>query len=299
MDYLAKSITKNGHFRAYVADASNVVKQMTEMHKMSPDVTVAFGRTLIATALVGSSLLKEDDQMHISINGRGPIGQIVTETNSKSELRGYVTNPKAIAKTNTNGEADISNLVGLNGTLRVTKVHPGLDPYTGEVKLVTGQIGDDFTYYLAQSEQIPSAVGVSVFVDSKGLVKSAGGFLLQTLPGANDTELDLLEQHLRKMPNISSMLAEGLSANQILAQLFANLKVDILETIPLKTADELPKKWYADAIGTLPKKEIQAMIDEDHGAEIVSRFTEKKYNFSKEELKKILALKMDKKLDEE
>ncbi|WP_143875454.1 Hsp33 family molecular chaperone HslO, partial [Oenococcus oeni] len=133
-------------------------------------------------------------------------------------LRGYVTNPKAIAKTNTNGEADISNLVGLNGTLRVTKVHPGLDPYTGEVKLVTGQIGDDFTYYLAQSEQIPSAVGVSVFVDSKGLVKSAGGFLLQTLPGANDTELDLLEQHLRKMPNISSMLAEGLSANQILAQ---------------------------------------------------------------------------------
>ncbi|AZZ60968.1 Hsp33 family molecular chaperone HslO [Oenococcus sp. UCMA 16435] len=297
MDYLAKSVTKNGHFRAYITDASDTVKQMTQMHKMSPDAAVVLGRTLIATALMGTSLLKGDDQMHISINGRGPIGQIVTETNSKAELRGYVTSPKVVAKINANGEADISNLVGLNGTLRVTKVHRGLEPYTGEVKLVTGQIGDDFTYYLAQSEQIPSAVGVSVFVDSNGEVKSAGGFLLQTLPGASDAELDLLEQHLRKMPNISSMLSEGLSASQILAQLFSNLKVDILETIPLKTADELPKKWYANAIETLPEKEIQAMIDEDHGAEIVGRFTEKKYNFSEEELKKILSLKRDKKSD--
>ncbi|MFT8323897.1 Hsp33 family molecular chaperone HslO [Oenococcus sicerae] len=294
MDYLAKSLTTNGHFRAYVTDMSQTVQQAAEMHATSPDATIVLGRALIATALTGTSLLKGNDQIHVNINGRGPIGQIVTETDANANLRGYVTNPKAVAENGRNGLPDIAGLVGLKGSLKMTKIQPGLKPYVGQVALITSEIGDDFTYYLAQSEQIPSAVGVSVFVDSKGKVQHAGGILLQTMPGASDTELDLLEQHLAKMPNISSMLAEGLTANQILENLFAHLKLTVLETMPVQLAPELDKNWYAEAIATLPAQEIQAMIDEDHGAEIVGRFTNKKYQFSENELKGILASKTHK-----
>ncbi|WP_439425335.1 Hsp33 family molecular chaperone HslO [Oenococcus alcoholitolerans] len=291
MDYLTKSITENGHFRAYVTDMTEVVGQSAKMHAASPDATVILGRALIATALMGTSLLKGTDQMHININGRGPIGQIVTETNAQALLRGYVTNAQVSLSQADRKNERYSKLVGLNGTIRVTKMQPGMNPYNGEVGLATGEIGDDFAFYLAQSEQIPNAVGVSVFVDSKGEVQSAGGFMIQTLPGAAENELDLLEQHIKRMPNISSMLSEGYKAEQILAQLFGNSRLDILDTIPVKLAPELPKKWYASALKSLPESELKAMIEEDHGAEIVGRFTGKKYQFTEDELRQILLTK--------
>lgn len=293
MDYLIKSVTHNGHFRAYLTDMSDLVRKAAEIHHSSPDATTVLGRALIATALTGTSLLKGSDQIHVAINGRGPIGQIVTETNAQAQLRGYVTNPQASVAKRADGQPNVPVLVGLNGSLRLTKVQPGLEPYTGEVALTTGEIGDDFTYYLAQSEQIPSAVGVSVFVNSKNLVERAGGFLIQTMPGASDNELNLLEQHLGRLPNISSMLAEGLQAEQIFAKFFGQTKMTILDKIPVTLAAPLPKKWYADALGTLPKTELTAMIAEDHGAEIVDRFNGHKYQFSEEELKQILAARKE------
>lgn len=288
MDYLIKSITHNGHFRAYFTDMSALVKKTANIHHSSPDAATVLGRALIATALTGTSLLKGSDQIHVVINGRGPIGQIVTESSAQAQLRGYVTNPKATVAKKADGQPNVPLLVGLKGSLRLTKVQPGLEPYSGEVALVTGEIGDDFTYYLAQSEQIPSAIGVSVFTNSQGIVEHAGGFLLQTMPGASDNELDLLEQHLSRLPSISSMLAEGLQVEQIFPQLFGKEKIDFLDKIPVTLAAPLPKDWYAKALKTLPTKELTAMITEDHGAEIVDRFNGRKYQFSEAELQRIL-----------
>ncbi len=295
MDFLTECITGNGHFRAYITNMTQLVTKSANIHKTSSDATIILGEALICTAIMGKSLLKGKDKLNVKINGRGQIGQIVTETNTPTLLRGYVTNTKAKLSANRTLNRNYSDLVGTDGFISVTKLQDELRPYVGEVPLVKGRIDRDFNYYLVQSEQIPSYINARVLVNPRGRVDSAGGFMLQPLPGASELELNLLEQHIKRLPNIALMLSKGMTVKQILKKVFGKEKININENKEVGLAPNLPKKWYAQALKKLPDKDIMDMINEDHGAEVTERYTEKAYYFSEEELKDILLSKRKRK----
>lgn len=287
-DQFIKAITKNNDFRAFAVNGTNLVREAAQTHDTSRIASVVLGRGLLASTLMAQAVLKGEERLSIQLNGRGPIGNVVVEADAKGSVRGYVTNPQLDVVLNDAGQLDVAQAVGHNGVLQVTKFAPYANPYIGQSQLVSGEIGDDFTYYLAQSEQIPSAIGVSVYMNEDDTVGVAGGFLVQALPGATDASIDQLEKALANMRPLSDMLSDGYTSLDILEEIFGKGEVNILQTAGVGLAAEPPKSAYAKMLATLPTEEIKAMIDEDDGAEVVGKFSGKRYFFTATELREIL-----------
>lgn len=287
-DQFIKAITKNKYFRTFAVNGTNLVHQAAQIHETSRIAAVVLGRGLLATILTAQAVLKGEETLSTKINGRGPIGNVVVESDAKGSVRGYVTNPNLETLINEAGQLDVAKAVGKNGFLQVTKFAPYSDPYIGQSQLVSGEIGDDFTYYLAQSEQTPSVIGVSVYMNSDDTVAGAGGFLVQALPDATDEAIDQLEVALKNMKPLSEMIQERYTPLEVLEEIFGKGEVEILQTAGIGLAAEPSKDAYAKMLLTLPASEIQAMIKEDHGAEIVGKFSGKRYFFTEEQLSEIL-----------
>lgn len=287
-DQFIKAITKNKYFRTFAVNGTNLVHQAAQIHETSRIAAVVLGRSLLATTLAAQAVLKGEETLSTKINGRGPIGNVVVESDAKGSVRGYVTNPNLETLINEARQLDVAKAVGKNGFLQVTKFAPYSDPYIGQSQLVSGEIGDDFTYYLAQSEQTPSVIGVSVYMNSDDTVAGAGGFLVQALPDATDEAIDQLEVALKNMKPLSEMIQERYTPLEVLEEIFGKGEVEILQTAGIGLAAEPSKDAYAKMLLTLPASEIQAMIKEDHGAEIVGKFSGKRYFFTEEQLSEIL-----------
>lgn len=293
-DYLVKSMTKDGKFRAYAVNATHVVEKAHEIHDTWSASSAALGRTLVGTILLATAGLQGEAGMTVKIQGDGPVGFIVADGTAKGTVKGYMGNPHVSLPANAKGKIDVSGAVGKKGTLSVTKMAPGdKTPYTGEVNLVSGELGDDFTYYLAQSEQIPSAVGLSVFVNPDESIDVAGGFMIQVLPGATDEEITKLEKTLKDLPLVSEMLRDGDTPEDILTKIFGD-DLKILETMPVRYECDCSKERFAHALASISKKDMEKIINEDHHAETVCQFCGKKYEFDEDELKKIYAEMTDK-----
>jgi molecular chaperone Hsp33 len=203
-------------------------------------------------------------------------------------VKGYIQNPHISLPLNEKGKIDVRGAVGTNGVFTVIKDLGLKEPFSGQTPIVSGELGEDFTYYLAVSEQIPSAVGLSVLVNTDDTIKTAGGFMLQVMPGASDEVIEALEERLKNLPNVSSLLEEGKTPEDILEIIFEGEAVMILEDSPVQFNCECSKEKFATAIITLGTSEIQAMIDEDHGAEAVCSFCGEKYYFDEPELEELI-----------
>ncbi|WP_412988786.1 Hsp33 family molecular chaperone HslO [Pediococcus siamensis] len=286
-DYLIKSIVNDGMFRAYVVNGTNIVREAQKRHDTWSAATAALGRSLVGTLMLSSSLLKGKEKLTVKINGGGPVGGIVIDGNANGTVKGYLQHPHVSLPLNAKHHIDVGKAVGNQGTLSVTKDMGLKDPFTGNVGLASGEIGDDFTYYLAQSEQIPSSVGVSVFVNPDETVAVAGGFMIQVMPGASDEAIDRLQTTLNNLPLVSDLLRQGKTPEAILEMLFANDKVKILDKLPVSFKCDCSKERFAAAMTSLPQSEIAAMIAEDHGAEVTCRFCGNQYHYSETELKAI------------
>lgn len=288
-DYLIKSVVDDGQFRAYAVDATELVREAQRRHDTWSAASAALGRSLVATLMLSSSVLKGDDTLTVRINGGGPVGGIVVDGNANGTVKGYLQNPHVNLPLNARHKIDVSAAVGAEGSLSVTK-DLGLDkPYTGQVPLASGEIGDDFTYYLAQSEQIPSAVGVSVFVNEDNSVQVAGGFLVQVMPDAKDDAISHLEKRLKEVPMVSELLLDGQKPEDMLNLLFGQEHVKLLDKMPVSFECDCSKEQFAKALASIPKSQMQEIIDEDHRAETVCNFCKNKYEFSEAELRDILA----------
>lgn len=291
-DYLVKSVAENGQFRAYAVNATALVEEAHQIHDTWSAASAALGRAMVGTLLLATSGLQGEAGMTVKIQGDGPVGFIVVDGTAQGTVKAYMQNPHVHLPLNAKGKIDVAGAVGKTGTLSVTKMAPGdKTPYTGEVNLVSGELGDDFTYYLAQSEQIPSAVGLSVFVQSDDHIEVAGGFLIQVLPGASDEAINHLETTLRELPLVSDLLREGKTPEQILETIFAGRDLKILEKMPVEYKCDCSKDRFEKALASLSKDDLQEMIDNDHGAEAVCRFCGHKYHFSEEKLKYLVATK--------
>lgn len=282
-DYLVKALVYGGAVRAYAVNATATVAEAQRRHDTWNTASAALGRSLVGGLLLGATV-KGEDKMTVKIQGDGPAGAIIIDSNGKGDVKGYVQNPHINLPLNEKGKIDVRGAVGTNGVFTVIKDLGLKEPFSGQTPIVSGELGEDFTYYLAVSEQVPSAVGLSVLVDTDDSIKTAGGFMLQVMPGDSEEIIETLEECLKDLPNVSSLLDEGKSPEDILAVIFGEEPIQFLEELPVQFNCECSKEKFSTAILTLGTSEIQAMIDEDHGAEAVCSFCGEKYHFDEAEL---------------
>lgn len=288
-DYLVKALCYDGFVRAYAVRATETVAEAQRRHDTWHTASAALGRTLIGSLLLGATV-KGDDKLTVKIQGDGPAGAIVVDSNGKGEVKGYIKNPHLSLPANEHGKLDVRGAVGTEGLFTVIKDLGLKEPFSGQTPIVSGEIAEDFTYYLAVSEQIPSAVGLSVLIDTDDTVKTAGGFMIQIMPGADDTVISKIETALKNTPLISDLLDKGQTPEEILADLLGADDFDVLETMPVCFKCDCSKEKFGAAIIALGVAEIQDMIEEDHGAEAVCSFCNNNYHYSETDLE---ALKVE------
>lgn len=285
-DKLIKALGYNDQIRVYVLDTTDMVKTAQEKHETWSAATAALGRAMVGTTLLGATL-KGDETLTVRIEGGGPVGYILVDSNGKGETKGYIQNPKIGLPLNEQGKIDVKAAVGTEGMLTVSKDLNMKRPFVGQVPLISGELGEDFTYYMANSEQVPSAIGLSVLVNPDESVKAAGGFMIQVLPNASEETIGKVEEAIAGLPLISKLMDEGETPEQILGRLVKDESARILETMPVSFKCNCSKERFKDAIVSLGEKEIQEMIDEDHGADAVCHFCRTTYHFDEEELKEL------------
>ncbi len=288
MDKIIKSISKNGHFRAFVLDSTETVREAQRRHQTWPTSTVALGRTLIAAQILGTNE-KGDAKITLKILGDGAMGAIIAVADSKGRVKGYVKNRELDYKRASTGEVLVAPFVG-NGFLVVVKDMGLKHPYSGQVDLITGEIGEDLAWYFLSSEQTPSSVGVNVLLDEDAdTVKIAGGFMLQALPDATDDEISEIERNIKTMPAISTMLESDNPLETMLANIYGEMPYLSLEETPLSFECDCSKTRFLEGIKSLGRQPIEEMIAEDHGAEVVCQFCEEKYTFTEAELQALIS----------
>lgn len=285
-DKLIKALCYDNEIRVYVVEATSMVQTAQEKHETWSAATAALGRAMVGTTLLGATL-KGNDKLTVRIAGGGPIGYLLIDSNAKGETKGYIKNPFVRLPLNDQGKIDVKGAVGTDGMLTVSKDLGMKDPFVGQVPIVSGELGEDFTYYMAHSEQIPTAIGLSVLVNPDETVKTAGGFMIQVLPGASDTTIQKVEQAIAELPQVSQLMNQGETPEEILSRLVPDGSSHILEEMPVSFTCDCSKERFETAIVTLGEKEIEEMIDEDKGAEAVCQFCRTKYYFNEEELTKL------------
>lgn len=287
-DKLIKALGYGDQIRVYVLDATEMVRTAQEKHQTWSSATAALGRAMVGTTLLGTTL-KGDEKLTVRIDGQGPVGYILVDSNGRGETKGYIKNPQVSLPLNEQGKIDVRGAVGTDGMLTVSKDLNMKKPFVGQVPLVSGELGDDFTYYMANSEQVPSAVGLSVLVNPDETVKVAGGFMIQVLPDAEEETIAKIEEAIADLPQLSKLMDQGEAPEQILDRLVTDQSARILETMPVTFRCNCSKERFKDAIVSLGEKEIQAMIDEDHGAEAECHFCRTTYHYSEDELRDLMA----------
>lgn len=288
-DYLVKALAYDGLVRIYAVTTTETVGEAQRRHDTWSISSAALGRTMTATLLMGA-MQKGDQKLTVKVEGDGPIGYIIADSDTEGKVRGYVANPHIhFNELNKSGKLDVRRGVGTVGTISVVRDIGFGEKFTGQTPIVSGEIGEDFTYYLANSEQINSAVGVGVLVNPDDTIEAAGGFVLQLLPGATEEVISKIEAIIKDLPTVSRMIDSGETPETIIAKLAGDQEnVKILEKSPVKFECTCSKDRFANAIISLGKEEIKEMIAEDHGAEAECHFCRNKYQFTETELKELM-----------
>ncbi len=283
-DYLQKAYCANGCARIYVATTTQMCKHAQEIHNMWPTSAAALGRVLTIGAIM-SSTYKSGEHLTIKVCGNGPIGQITVEA-TDGKVRGFVHNP-GVYLTYNNGHLNVGAGVGSNGEIVVIKDLHMREPFSSTCELRSGEIADDFTYYFAASEQIPSSVALGVLFDKDAKVKAAGGFLLQIMPGCSDDDIKKLEDKLSKIRPISEMIDQNMTPEEIIKEI-TDGDYQLLETKPLSYECNCSKEKFARGIISLGKNEIEDIIKTNECIEVNCNFCQKKYTFDKKDLEDML-----------
>ncbi|EOT4862981.1 TPA: Hsp33 family molecular chaperone HslO [Streptococcus pyogenes] len=286
MDKIIKSIAQSGAFRAYVLDSTETVALAQEKHNTLSSSTVALGRTLIANQILAANQ-KGDSKITVKVIGDSSFGHIISVADTKGHVKGYIQNTGVDIKKTATGEVLVGPFMGNGHFVTIIDYGTG-NPYTSTTPLITGEIGEDFAYYLAESEQTPSAIGLNVLLDENDKVKVAGGFMVQVLPGASEEEIARYEKRLQEMPAISQLLASKNHVDALLDAIYGDEPYKRLSEEPLSFQCDCSRERFEAALMTLPKADLQAMIDEDKGAEIVCQFCGTKYQFNESDLEAII-----------
>jgi molecular chaperone Hsp33 len=285
-DYLVRVVTKTGNVQGIACITTQLVQTACHTHQTSPTASVALGRALTGGAMMGA-LLGEDQRVALKFEGNGPLKKILIEANRRGEVRGYVGVPNAEVPLKHN-KLDVASAIGHAGFLTVTKDLGLKKPYEGIVQLYTSEIGEDLAFYFMESEQIPSAVGLGVFIEPDGTVSASGGFLLQSLPPANEKLIEQLVHQIGQLPPLTEFLKSGQRPEDLLTLIFADIPFDLTETQALTFRCSCSQDRMERALIALGPKDL-ANLSAEGDAEIVCEFCRKQYLFTQEQLHQLLA----------
>lgn len=284
-DYLVRGLVNSKNCRVFACQTTQLLEEARNKHGLWPTASAALGRMFSATLMM-AAMNKNNEKMTVTINGGGPIGTMMAITRGDGHIKGFVGNPEVHYTYNSNGHLAVGVAVGNQGTLQVIKDMGLKEPFCGTVPLQTGEIGDDFSYYFMASEQTPSVVSVGVLVNDTNEILSSGGFIIQLLPEATEDDIVYIEEKMKDFPAVSFLINEGKTPEDILKMLFDD--VEITDTQDLFYTCDCSKEKMLAALSTVGKDELQNMIDENHGCEMLCQFCNTKYQFSEEELKELI-----------
>jgi molecular chaperone Hsp33 len=294
-DALLRATAADGAVRCMAAVTTDLVAEAARRHATSPTVAAALGRVMTGTLLLGSGL-KELDRLTVQLACDGPVGGITAEANARGEVRGYVREPQADAPLNARGKFDVSAVVG-SGMFYVTHesgFELGLyrEPYRGSVPIVSGEIGEDFAYYLAKSEQIPSAVLLGVLVrareDGTWFVDSAGGLIVQVMPGADEKTVAGIEEAVRRTPHMTELIRAGARPADLLSTALGGVPFEVLGERPVRFACACSYDRAVSMISSIDRGELEAILREDRGAAMTCHFCNETYRLDEAALEGIL-----------
>ena len=287
MDTLTKALAYDKQIRIYACVTTELVSEAQKRHGLWPSSSAALGRTMTATLL--TAVLKEEN-VTVKINGGGPIKDIVAEATKYGTVRGYVGDPYQFYQYNDSGKINVSYAVGTDGLLEVKTIINN-EVFTSSSQLQTGEIADDFTYYFASSEQIPSSVGLGVLVNEDNSILASGGFIIQVLPNCSEEVISELENKLKTLKEVSTMVKEGYTPEDIIKEIAGENNYEVLDTnMPLKWYCRCSKDNFRRGLKMLKVSDLKEMLN-DESIETVCNFCNTKYVFTKDEIKEILAEK--------
>ncbi|WP_424768650.1 Hsp33 family molecular chaperone HslO [Paenibacillus sp. sgz302251] len=287
-DVLVRGTAWDGKIRVFAARTTQLVDEARRRHGTYPTATAALGRTLTAGAIMGA-MLKGKEKLTIQVKGDGPVGQIMVDANADGEVRGYVDHPQVHLPSNAKGKLDVAGAVGRSGHIHIIKDLGMKEPYRGSVPIISGELGEDFTYYFAVSEQTNSAVGLGVLVGEDNAVIHAGGYVIQLMPGITDAEITRLEQAISMMPPLTALLDQGETPEGLLRWLVGDDDLQIHDTMDLKFHCPCSVERMERTLVSLGEHELEQIIEEDGKAEVVCQFCNEAYTFERPQLELLLA----------
>lgn len=286
-DEIIRYATTDGFVKLSVITGRALCERARRIHNTSPTATAALGRALCGASLLGELMKEEDASLTLRINGGGPIGSVIAVSDSEGNVRGYVTEPSADLPTRADGKLDVGGLVGTNGMLTVSRDIGLKEPYVGSVELVSGEIAEDLAAYMLASEQVASAVGLGVLVDTDRSVRAAGGFIVQLMPGAPDSLIDTLEENIFLMDQLTTILDED-GVEAVAAQLFRGMEYETMLHAPVFYRCRCSREVVADAIRSCGIEELREMAASGKDTEVSCQFCDNVYVFTPAELEKLI-----------
>lgn len=287
-DYVVRGTACGGEIRAFATTTKRTVQFARDAHQTSPVATAALGRLLTAGAMMGSMLKDPGELLSLVIKGDGPLASLTVTADSQGHVKGFAGNPDVWIPLNGQGKLDVSAAVG-QGTLTVIQDTTWGEPYCSQLDLFSGEIGDDISAYYVQSEQIPTSVGVGVLVDTDLSVRQSGGFIVQAMPDCSEEALTKLEANLGEVHSVTKMLEDGLAPADILELVLKGLDFEPLEATPCSFACNCSRERTQRVLISLGKDELVKLIDEGEPVELACNFCSKKYTFSPDEMRELLA----------
>ena len=286
-DYIIRATAAQAQVRVFAATTKNLVEEARQRHNTSPVATAALGRLLTAGAMMGAMQKGDNDKLTLQIKCSGPIGELTVTADAKANVKGFVENPDVMLPPSKAGKLDVGGALDM-GVLSVIKDMGLKEPYVGQTHIVSGEIAEDLTYYFATSEQVNSSVALGVLMDKNNTVRQAGGFILQLMPFAEEAVIVQLEENLKNLPSVTTMLERGETPESMLDIVLNGLEHEILDKIPTKFECDCSKEKVEKALISVGQKDIQEMIDDGKPIEVKCHFCNTAYTFNIPELKAIL-----------
>ena len=286
-DHIVRGTAASGMIRAIALTARQTVQEAHERHDTSPLVSAALGRLMMGGLMIGAMSKNDDELITLTMRGDGPIGGLTVTVNNRGQVKGFANHPHVWLPLKPDSHLDVGAGIGA-GELSVVFDQPGIMPYSSQVELVSGEIGDDLAYYFAASDQIPTSVGVGVLVDTDTSVRQAGGFIVQLMPGHTDDVVDALEANLAGLRSVTDMLEAGMSPSDMLRRILQGMDYQELEASPVEFHCGCDDVRAGRAVLALGREELQEMIEQGESAEVYCHFCGRRHHFTPEQLKELL-----------
>ena len=287
MGRIVRTISADASVVCSAIDGRDIVSRIEEINKTSAVCTAALGRLALGASLLGFGLKGDNDSITVRMSGGGPAGALIAVSDSRGNVKAYIQNPVVELPLNKLGKLDVRGAVGTDGTLSVIKDLGLKEPYSGQIPIVSGEIAEDITSYLATSEQVPSVCALGVLVAPDLSVAQAGGFLIQLLPFAPDEAIDVIERNIKDMQSVTEMLSKGMDPEEIAMKALEGLEPNVLDDLEVNYRCDCSKERVERALISLGNDELDSLA-EDEITEVKCHFCDKVYHFTSEE---VLALK--------